>query len=196
MNVTKPLTGEPSPPYGLTIRLAFAYQAARRLAVSSRYIAFRQGRDPREEKNFPHFERAAAMMKTCGCRSEEEWIDAQFVGANPHNYPRPNNLYSPRAARNWVELCETVSTPGEIEQQKSYLEHYLHKRPGATETDVVLDPFITFESWFRVYFATQVTPALAQDAARELSRSTALRNCIQEAGFDLEALELKIRQLS
>jgi hypothetical protein len=59
----------------------------------------------------------------------------------------------------------------------------------------VLNPAYAFESWFRVYYAKQITPAQAAEAGQDLQRSTALRNAIVAAGYDLTALEAKIAQI-
>lgn len=188
-------TTAPSPPYGTTIRLANAYEAARRHAVSPTYQALKSDRDPLEQKNFKHFERAAALMISCGCRSEEEWIRAQFIGASITTYPYPSNLYSERAAQKYLELADAATVPGAIKVQQDWLTLFTFKSPHLTVTDVVLNPAYAFESWFRVYYAKQVTPAQAAEASKDLQRSTALRNSIVAAGYNLAALETKIAQI-
>jgi hypothetical protein len=133
-------------------------------------------------------------MLSCGCRSEEEWIRAQFIGASITDYPYPNNLYSDRAAQRYLELTDMATVPGAIKVQQDWLYLFRFKSPHLTVTDIVLNPAFAFESWFRVYYAERVTPDQAAEASRELHRSTALRNAIVAAGYDLVALELKISQ--
>lgn len=187
------LTTEPSPPYGRTIRLAQAYEAARREIVSRSYQALRWDRDPLTDKNWPHFERAARMMNACGCRDEIEWIQAQFLGSSQADYPYPNNLATERAAKKYLEYSDAVSAPAVIKQQEAWIRRYTLKFPGRSITEIVMNPRIIFESWFRVWYATEVPIRIAADAEKELRRSTALRKAITAAGYDLVALEEKIR---
>lgn len=191
----KKLTTETSPPYGTTIRLAKAYEDARRQAVSPAYKAFRDGQDPLESGNWKHFERAAAMMIAAGCRDEEEWIKAQFLGASITDYPYPNNLYSERAVQRYIELCDTVGAPDDIRVQEQWLKRYRYKFPDLSVTEIVLDPGWAFQSWFRVYHAESVTMPQALAASEDLRRSTALRNAIVAAGYDLAGLEEKIHKV-
>ena len=128
--VTIKLTSERLAPYGTVIRLAKAYEAARQAKVSRSYQAMRWDRDPLEEKNWTHFERAAALMISSGCQNEEEWIRAQFATATINDYPYPSNLYSERATKKYLELADGATQPGAIEVQKDWLRRYTYKFPS------------------------------------------------------------------
>ena len=146
-----------------------------------------------EQKNWVHFERAAMMMIASGCQDEEEWVAAQFIGASITNYPYPNNLGTEAAAQKYIEFVDMANFDDSIKTQEGWVEYLRYTFPERSISEIVMDPYWSFHSWFRIYHTDKEYPReLALEAQRELHRSTALRRSIEEAGYDLEALERKI----
>jgi hypothetical protein len=191
MNVSNQASSQTTlPPYGVTFRMALAYEAKRQRVVSASYRAISK-RTPEASRNWIHFQRAGAAMLECGCRSEEEWIDAQFVGASQADYPYPSNLYSKRARKRWGEYVDEASMAGRVRQQVQALENFQSRFP-LPASDIVLSPIADYEPWFQAVHADSLPLIIAELAKAQLIGSTVLRREIDAAGFDVVELERKI----
>jgi len=191
-------------PWGLAHKIGLFYEKYRRIKVDGRYRAFNRTGPEDASRNWPHYMRAAEVIWNHKTESHEEdknrridpeeYIAAQFIGATKAVYPRPNNLYSKRAMKNWMAVNFMPRVRDTWEHNNMYLGIFM-RRWNLTASEVVINPYWDwFAPWFRVVFLKEEDLCLYADEALQSLKSRSVRNLLEEVGEDVGELERRLHK--
>jgi len=115
--------------------------------------------------------------------TEEDFLTAQFQGADASWYPKMQDLYDEPAVDRWKLYVFNRNVTQHVRTQRVYLNNAIATWGMSAEHSVML-PFIPFTDWFRVLHVVEPLEEWKKQALQEISNPVLYR-AIEEAGYKI-----------